>query len=423
MWEKLLRIFKTKDLRNKILYVFGLLVIFRLVAAIPIPGIDKERLITFLQGNQFFGLLDMFSGGAMSNLSIVMLGVGPYITSSIIMQLLTMIFPSLKTLYFEEGEIGKRKFNRLSRFLTVPLGILQGYGILSLLRNKGVLGDLSMLNFWANILTITAGTVFLMWIGELISDAGIGNGVSIIIFAGIIAGLPSDIQQTLVGYTTENIPMYLGFILSSIFVVAGVVVLNEGIRNVSVSYAKRVRGSKVYGGVSSNLPLRVNQAGVIPIIFAISIILFPQMIANFLQLTKISWLISLSNAVNNFFQDQFWYAVVYFVLVFLFTYFYTAVTFDPKSISDNLQKQGAFVPGIRPGQPTADHLAKIMNRITLAGGLALGIVAVLPYIIQGLTGQQALTIGGTAILIVVSVALDIMKQIKAQMTMREYEGF
>jgi len=422
MLQKLIRIYKSKDLRNKILYVLGILVIFRLVASIPIPGIDKQRLISFFEGNQFLGLLNLFSGGALDNLSIVMLGVGPYITASIIMQLLTMIFPNLKAMYFEEGESGRHKFNQISRYLSVPLAILQSYGLLALLKNQGVIVNLSGAQLALNITVITAGTVFLMWLGELISEAGIGNGVSIIIFVGIISRLPTSIQQTLVSYTPSEIPVYVGFIFSAVLVIAGVVILNEGDRNVPISYAKRIRGNRVYGGVSSNLPLKVNQAGVIPIIFAISIILFPQMIGNILPLIISSgWVVRASSAITNFMQNQFWYSVIYFILVFLFTYFYTAVTFDPKAISDNLQKQGAFVPGIRPGQPTADYISRIMSRITLAGGLALGLIAVLPYIIRAATGQTALSIGGTAILIVVSVVLDIMKQTESQMTMREYE--
>ncbi len=419
--DKIFYIFKDPELRKKIFFVLGTLLIFRLAAVLPIPGVDTLRLKAFFEGNQFFGLLNIFSGGALDNLSVVMLGVGPYITASIIMQLLTMLIPRLKEIYHEEGEAGRQKFNQYSRLLTVPLAVVQGFGLLVLLERQGILGALSLPERLVNIAVVAAGSIFLMWLGELISEYGIGNGISILIFAGIVSGIPSAIQRTLFTFEPSQLPLFLGFLIAGIIIVAGVVIVTEGERPLPVSYAKRVRGNRVYGGVSTHLPLRVNQAGVIPIIFALSILLFPQMIVNFLAQSSSPILQSASRVVLAFLSSTWAYASFYFILVFLFTYFYTAVTFDPEQISSNLQKQGAFVPGIRPGRPTAEHLARILNRITLIGALFLGLIAVLPLVMQATTGIVALTIGGTGLLIVVSVVLETVKQIEAQLVMREYE--
>jgi len=424
MIGKVFQIIKIKDLRKKIFFVLGILVIFRIAAAIPVPGIDISRLKSFFEGNQFFGLLNIFSGGALDNLSIVMLGIGPYITSLIIMQLLTMIFPKLKEMYQGAGEQGRQKFNQLTRMLTVPLAILQGYGLLALLQNQNVIDRLDLFSLITNISVVTAGTIFLMWLGELISEKKIGNGISLLIFAGIIAALPTQIRQFYLNFDPSMIPTLIAFLAVAVVVIAGVVFINESQRNIPVSYAKRVRGSKVYGGVSTYLPLKVNQAGVIPIIFAISILLFPGMLGSFMQLSDEEWLQRIGGSMASFFNTTgFLYGAMYFILVFGFTYFYTAVTFDTKQISENVQKQGGFVPGIRPGSPTAEFLNKVMNRITLVGAISLGFIAVLPFIVQYFTGTATLTIGGTALLIAVSVVLDTMKQIKAQLVMHEYERF
>ena len=424
MLETVLHIFKTKDLRKKIFFVLGMLVVFRLAAIIPVPGVDLERLKTFLEGNQFFGLLNIFSGGALNNLSIVMLGVGPYITALIIMQLLTMVFPRLKELYQGEGEQGRQKFNQYIRIITIPLAALQGYGLLALLQSQNVIDRLGIFSLITNLSVIIAGTMFLMWIGELISEKKIGNGVSLIIFAGIIAGIPTALKQFFFNYDPSMIPMLVVFLIVTVIVIGGVVFINDSQRNIPVSYAKRVRGSKMYGGVSTYLPLKVNQAGVIPIIFAISILLFPQMIGNFMQMSANDTMRNIGISLASFFQaGGFMYGALYFLLVVIFTYFYTAVTFDTKQIAENVQKQGGFIPGIRPGNSTAEFLHRVMNRITLAGALSLGLIAILPFIIQYFTGMTTLTIGGTALLIVVSVALDTMKQIKAQLVMHEYERF
>lgn len=421
MFQKIKIILTDPDLRKKIFFILLILALFRLGASIPIPGVDHERLAAFFAGNQFFGLLNIFSGGAMENLSVMMLGVGPYITASIIMQLLTMIFPRFKEMYQEEGEAGRQKFNQYSRLATVPLALLQGFGLLALLSREGVLGEFSFFTTLTNIVIVTAGSVLLMWLGELISEYGIGNGVSILIFAGIIAGVPRAMGQTLFASDVYQLPIILGFAAAAVLVVAAVVVITEGQRPVPVSYARRVRGSRIYGGVSTYLPLRVNQAGVIPIIFALSILLFPQMILNFVSGIDNEIVRVFSTALLNFFNSPWVYAALYFILVFLFTYFYTAVTFDPDAISGNLQKSGAFIPGIRPGQSTSQFLYKILNRLTLIGALFLGVIAVLPLAMRAITGLVTLTIGGTALLIVVSVVLETIKQIEAQIVMRSYE--
>ena len=424
MFERIIKVFKIKDLRSKIFFVLALLVVFRIAAIIPVPGIDPERLKSFFEGNQFFGLLNIFSGGALDNMSIVMLGIGPYITALIIMQLLTVVFPKIKELYQESGEAGRQKFNQYIRLATVPLALLQGYGLLALLQNQNVIDRLSMGELVTNLIVVTAGTIFLMWMGELITEKKIGNGISILIFAGIIAGIPTTLKQFYANFDPSLIPTVIGFIVAAVLVIAGIVYMNESTRNIPVSYAKRVRGAKMYGGVSTYLPLKVNQAGVIPIIFAISILLFPEMIANVARLSDVAWLSSMSEAFLRFFQQGGWlYPTMYFSLVVLFTYFYTAITFDPKQISENVQKQGGFVPGIRPGRPTTDFLHKVMNRITLFGAVSLGLIAILPYIFRYFTGIETLTIGGTALLIAVAVVIDVIKQIQAQLVMHEYDKY
>jgi len=421
--QKITLIFKIKELRNKVLFVLGIFMIFRIIANIPVPGVDIEKLKSFFEGNQLFGLVNIFTGGAMSNFSIAMLGLGPYITATIILQLLTMIFPKLKEMYHESGSDGKRKFNQYGRILTVPLAALQAYSMIKLLQSQQVVFYMSPMSLLTAIAVITGGAVLLMWLGELISEKGIGNGVSLLIFAGIIARFPTSARETLVTFQSSQIPSYLAFFAVALIVIAGVVIITEGQRKVPIAYAKRIRGRRIYGGVSTHLPLRVNQAGVIPIIFALSIMLFPGMVANFLSQVPNQFIASLARGFGNIFQNQLFYAVLYFVLVVVFTYFYTAITFDPKAIADNIQKQGGFVPGIRPGEHTATFFYKILNRITLLGALFLGLIAILPLIIRGATGITAMTIGGTAILIVVSVVLETMKQVESQLTMRDYEGF
>ena len=426
-WRSLLTAWRIPELRKKFLLVLGLLLVFRVAAVIPVPGVPRENLQDLFDGNQLFGLLDIFSGGGLSNLSIVMLGVGPYITSSIVMQLMTMIIPRLEEMQKEEGEAGRRKINQWTRLLTVPFGALQAFGFLNLLARGGGHGGGVALSFtpWeliVTLVTVVAGTVFLMWLGELISEQGIGNGISLLIFVGIVAQIPTVAVQTYQTYTPDLLVSYIGFLLVALVVIAGVVFITEGQRNIPVSYAKRIRGNRMFGGTSTHLPLRVNQAGVIPIIFALSIMLFPGVVANFFVAAENQVVSGVAQRIVNAFQNQWFYGIMYFVLVIAFTYFYTSITFDPKNISENVQKQGGFVPGIRPGRQTTNFLKFVVNRITLTGALFLGIIAVLPLILQGVTQLNTLTIGGTALLIVVSVILETMKQIESQLTMREYEG-
>jgi len=422
-WKKLIQIWKIKDLRNSILFVAAMLVIFRFAAHIPIPGIDTEALKDFFASNQLLGIMNVLSGGGMANFSVVAMGIAPYITASIIFQLLTMIIPRLEEIS-KEGEAGRQKINQWTRMLTVPLAVMQGYGLIAVLsRSTGsVFGDLNPWRLMTIIITVTAGTMFLMWIGELISEKHIGNGISLLIFAGIIAGLPGSIQQTILVFDKSQLITFGLFAVIAVLTIVGVVIITEGQRNVPVSYAKRVRGMKMYGGVNTHLPLRVNMAGVIPIIFAISIILFPSMIAQFFLSAKTQILVTMAEKVIAIFQNQIFYGALYFLLVFGFTYFYTEVVFHPDQISENLQKQGGFIPGIRPGRHTADYLKNTTHRIILAGALFLGVIAVLPLVLRGFTGVTTLAIGGTSLLIVVSVVIETFKQIESQLTMRDYEG-
>src|SRR3989338_5892102 len=419
-FSKIKLVFGDSSLRKRILFVLYALIGFRLLATIPIPGIDVLRLEGFLADNQFLGLLNIFSGGGLANLSIMMLCVTPYITGSIIMQLLTIMSPKLKALYQEEGGAGRKKFTQYSRMLTVPLAIIQGFGFLAFLRSQGVLMDMSWKEQLISVLIITAGSVLLMWIGELISEFGIGNGVSIIIFAGIVASLPANIGQLALTFDVSQVPLYLAAIVAAVLVIYGVVFITEAERPIPITYAKRIRGQKVYGGISTYLPLRLNQAGVIPIIFALSILLFPQMILNFLKSVNNETIQGISNFLLKFVENPWLYSLVYFLLVLGFTYFYTAVTFDPDSNSKHLQKSGAFIPGIRPGSATSFHIAKILTRLTLVGAIFLGLIAVLPLIMMAVTHINAFAIGGTGLLIVVSVVIDLIKKIEAQISVREY---
>lgn len=429
MWyEKITQIFKIKDLRNRIIFVLIIFALFRFLANIPMPGFNAEKLREFSQNFQLFGLANVFTGGAFDKFSIAMLGLGPYITATIILQLLTMIFPQLEKLYKEEGEQGRQKFNQYGRLLTVPLALLQSFAMLTLFQRQQIIPSFTPLVTIASIFTIAAGTVLLMWFGELISEKGIGNGVSLLIFAGIVADFPNNIYQIVSTWDPTNIPAYILFFGMSLFIIIpGVVLINEARRNIPISYAKRVRGNRMFGGASTYLPLNVNPAGVIPIIFALSILLAPGMLANFLKGAS-GWLGTAAGSVANFFDpglNPIGYGIVYFALVAIFTYFYTAVTFDPKSVSANLQKMGGFIPGIRPGESTAHFLNYILNRVLLIGALFLGIVAVLPSTIATLTNITSFRflVGGTSLLIAVSVVLETMRQINAQLQMREYDTF
>ncbi len=422
MLEKLYQIWAIKDIRNKILYVVGLLIVFRLVAHIPIPGVNLDNLRQFLAGNQIFGLLDVFSGGTMKNFSIIMLGVGPYITSSIIFQLLAMIVPKLEELS-KEGESGQQRINMYTRLLAVPLAFLQSYAMIKLLNQSSlpIITDLSFFRLATIMMTITAGTMFLMWIGELITEQKVGNGISLLIFAGIAANLPAGLRTVLINYDPSQFFTFVLFAAVVVLTVVGVVFINEGQRNIPVNYAKQMRGNRMQGGSSTHLPLRVNMSGVIPIIFAISLILFPSLIAQFFAQAKTPWLAHLAVQTITLFQNQLFYGIMYFLLVFGFTYFYTAVIFHPQKMAENLQKQGGFIPGIRPGVETEKYLGQTMNRLNLIGASFLGVIAILPLLVQYFMATQSLAIGGTSLLIVVSVAIETAKQIDAQLTMHSYE--
>ncbi|OHA88253.1 MAG: preprotein translocase subunit SecY [Candidatus Zambryskibacteria bacterium RIFCSPHIGHO2_01_FULL_43_25] len=418
--DKARLIIQDRTLRKRIIFLLAALFLFRVLAIIPIPGVNAAELSRFFSGNEFLGLLNIFSGGGLSNLSIIMLGVGPYITASIIMQLLTIMSPRLKALYQEEGDAGRKKFAQYSRLLTVPMAVIQGFAFLTLLNRQGVLPSLSGFDMLMNVIIITAGSMLLTWIGELITEFGVGNGVSIIIFAGIVSALPGAITQLVFTFDPSQIPLYLAFLVAALAIVFGVVIITEAERPIPITYAKRVRGMKVYGGISTYLPIRVNQAGVIPIIFALSILLFPQMFFSFLANVSNATVQTIGSTMLSILANPWFYSIAYFVLVFAFTYFYTAITFDPESISTNLQKSGAFIPGVRPGTPTAEYIGRILSRLTLVGAIFLGAIAVLPLVMRGITGIQALSIGGTALLIVVSVVIDLIKKIDAQISIREY---
>lgn len=421
MWEKIQRIWKIKDLRNSVLFVLGMLLLFRFAAHIPVPGVDVVNLRKFLEGNQILGMLNIFSGGTMENFSVVMLGVAPYITSSIIFQLLAMVVPRLEEMQ-KEGESGQQKINMYTRLATVPLAFLQAYSMIKMLGQSQyqIIDQLSLYRLIATVLTITAGTIALMWIGELITEKKIGNGVSLLIFAGIVTALPKTVQNLVINYNPSDLYTYVLFVVIAVVTVIGVVIISEGQRNVPVSYAKQIRGNKTYGGTSTHLPLRVNMAGVIPIIFAISVILFPPMIAQFF-VNSAGFVGTAAKAVVSIFNNQLIYAILYFVFVFGFTYFYTAVIFHPQKIAENLQRQGGFIPGIRPGKETEKYLALTMNRLIFIGALFLAVIAILPLILRGFTGTQSLAIGGTSLLIVVSVAIETAKQIDSQMEIHEYD--
>lgn len=419
--KTLKRIFEDKVLRNRILFVIGILSLVRVLAVLPIPGVDKGALANALSNNSFLGFLNIFSGGGLSSFSIIMLGVSPYITASIIMQLLTVLVPKFKEMYQEEGEAGRKKFSQYSRMITVPLAFVQGYAILTLLISQKVVAPLYGSQMALNVLIITAGSILLMWLGEQINEYGIGNGVSLIIFAGIVANLPTKVLQTFQAFDVSMIPMLIAIVIVILLVIAGIVYVTEAERPIAITYSKQANSFYGSSGITNTyLPLRLNQAGVIPIIFAISILLFPQMIAQIFKNSSNTMLQSVSSGVSSFLSNQLYYGIIYFVLVVLFTYFYTAVTFDSTKTSEDLQKSGAFIPGFRPGVATADYIGDVLSRITFFGAVFLGLIAVLPIILQGITHINTLAIGGTSLLIAVSVIIDFVKKVDAQLTMREY---
>ena len=419
----LINSWRTPELRKKILFTAFLFVVFRLFAHIPIPGVDTTKLAALFSQNQFLGLLDIFSGGTLVNFSILALGINPYINASIILQLLQIVFPALEELQ-KEGDYGREKINQYTRMLTVPLAAMQAIGMYALLRNQGIISHTDPLTIATVVITMITGTVFVMWLGELITEYGIGNGISLLIFAGIVGRMPVTIGQSIMSATAESTMNMILLTGVGVLVVAATVFVNEAVRRIPVQYARRVRGNKVYGGGTSYLPLRVNQAGVIPIIFAVSMVLIPSLLGGFLVQIQNPVAISVGKFLTFAFDPNgIWYNVIYFLLVLGFTYFYTALTFNPTKIAGEIQKYGGFVPGIRPGSPTAAYLNYILTRITLAGALFLGGIAIFPSLARGLTGSTALLIGGTGVLIVVSVVLETVKALEAQLVMRNYDGF
>lgn len=419
--EILRRIWKIKELRNSLLFILFALTIFRVAAHITVPGVDPAGIAGLLDSNQFLGLLNVFSGGTIQNFSVVALGVAPYITSSIIVQLLGMIFPQVEEMQKEEQ--GRQKLNRWTRFAVVPLAFIQGYGLITLFQQSGVglagAVDLTGFSLVTALITMTAGTVFLMWLGELISERKVGNGISILILAGIVAGFPSFIQSTLATYTPDDLLNMILFAVLTVVTIVAVVVINEGQRNIPVQYARGLQN--VGGRVASHLPVRVSMGGMIPIIFAISVMVFPPLVAQFFAEARSQFLRDAATFTLELFGNNTFYAIFYFLLVFGFTFFYASVIFKPDNVAENLQKQGGFIPGIRPGEQTARYLDWVKNRILLTGATFLGLIAVLPIIVQEVTGSQNLVVGGASILIVVAVVIDMMKQIEAQITMRQYD--
>jgi preprotein translocase subunit SecY len=422
------------DLRNRILITLGILAIYRLAAAIPLPGVDHTVLSQIFQDNAFLGFLNILSGGALKNFSVMAMGVYPYITAQIIMQLLIPIIPSLDALS-KEGEQGRQRINQYTNWLTIPMAALQAFGQATILQRAGALPNFGFssgnaLTTVTVILSLIAGTMFAMWLGELITEQGIGNGISLIIFGGIVAQLPGNIGQLL---QTGQWAMLAIFVLITIITVGVIVYVQEGQRRIPVQYGKRVRAMRgnrlmVVGGQSTHVPLRVNSAGMIPLIFAQSLLLFPGTVASYFAANTgfIGDVATTISSVFNPANDIYW--ILYFVLVIAFTYFYTDVIFRQQNLAETLQRQGGFVPGIRPGKRTEDYLNGIMGRITLVGALFLGVVAILPWIVSLFTGQNVATnttllISSAGLLIVVGVVLDTMKQLEAQLLMRHYEGF
>ncbi len=419
--------FKLPDLRRKIFFTLSMLVVYRFAAHVPVPGVNTEALRQLFQSSQLLGLLDMFSGGAMASFSVVANGVYPYITASIIMQLLVPLIPPLQRMG-QEGEAGQAKINQITHIMTVPLAAMQAIaqitmfsrGAMPVIENFDLFSAETFLPSLATVVTLTAGTMFAVWLGQLITEQGVGNGVSIIIFGGIVAQIPQSVAQDL----RFNIPGLIAFAVIGVITVAAIVLVYEGQRRIPVQYGKRVRGTKVYGGQSTHIPLKVNSAGMIPIIFASSFLILPGVIASYFQYSESQVLASIAQGIVSLFDaDKIFYWMMYFIMVVGFTYFYTDVIFQQQNMPENLQKHGGFIPGIRPGSRTAEYLNRVLRRITLVGGLFLGAVAVLPFFASRLTPMQTMIITSTGLLIVVGVVIDTMKQLEAQLLMRHYEGF
>lgn len=425
-WEKIKEIFLYKDLRKKILYTIWILFVFRLGTHIPVPGVDINSLKMFFSKNSIFGFLDIFSGGAMSQFSILMLGVGPYISASIIFQLLSVIIPSLEALS-KEGEEGQRVINRYSRYLTVPLAALEGFGMVTLLSNQSL--QIISFNNWQQkaltVLALTTGALVVMWLGELLSEKGIGNGISLILTFGILSRVPLTLRSIFIWADSfEKKLAVIFFGVLGVLVIALVIHFEQALRKIPITYARKIRGNRAYGGTDTYLPLKINQSGVLPIIFAMSFMMFPGVIGKFLSAVKNPSISRFGYSLSQFFQpDNFFYGTLYFILVILFTYFYSSIIFNPEQIAENLQKQGGFIPGIRPGKPTANYLKYLVNRLNLTGGVFLGFIALLPFLIQKVYGGLQISLGGTALLIVISVVIETVKKIESQLILKSYENY
>lgn len=418
MFSSMANIFRVEELKNKVLFTLMMLIVFRFGIHIPVPGVNVGKIEALFQSGSLFGMLDLFSGGALSKFSLFAMSITPYINASIIMQLLTIAVPTFEQ-WNKEGAEGRKKINQVTRYGTVVIAFIQGFAMAFGLQSEGALLKPGIASVLMIALTLTAGTVFLMWIGEQMTEKGIGNGISLIIFCGIIARFPDGIG-VLVQYAQTGAAGWLNiglFVLIAIFMLVFVIAIQQGMRKIPVQYAKRQVGRKMYGGQSSYLPLKVNQAGVIPVIFASSVLMFPPAVAQFV---KVEWIQAIAKQLA---WGTWLNTLLYVVLIIFFTYFYTAVTFNVQEMAENLKKYGGFIPGIRPGKPTAEYLDRVMSRITLGGALFLAIVAITPNIIGTLTGIAGIYFGGTALLIVVGVALDTMKQIEAMVLMKHYQGF
>ncbi|KKS31933.1 preprotein translocase subunit SecY [candidate division WWE3 bacterium RIFOXYB1_FULL_43_24] len=416
----MIKLFRYPEVRRKIIFTLSIIVIFRFLAHVPVPGVDVATIRSFLSGNALFGMFDLFSGGGFQNFSIVTLGLGPYINASIIMQLLTVMVPSLEEMA-KEGEYGREKINLYTKYLSVPMTLIQAYGIYFLLNKQGAIPILNSIDLLVLIVTMSAGAMFLVWLGDLVTERGVGNGVSLLIFVGIISRFPQQIYSYIATLTAETFFSAILFAVLAVVIVASVVLVNEGTRNIVIEYGRTgTRSQKV----TNYLPLKINQAGVIPIIFAVSVVMVPSLLAGPLTSSSNGTLQSIGTFLSvNFGQNDIAYNILYFLLVVAFTFFYTGIQFNPQKIADDVKKRGGFIPGIRPGMGTARYLKSVVNRITLAGAVFLGLIAILPYFFQGAAGTTAMTVGGTSLLIVVSVVLETIRQTESLMVTRSYDKF
>lgn len=419
--ENLKRAFYTPEIRKKVLYTLFILVIYRLLANIPSPGVDTKALSQLFSQNQVLGLLNIFSGGTFANFAIIAIGLTPYITASVVVQLLTTVIPRLEELQ-QEGERGRRIIVQITRILTVPLALIQGISIFVVLKNQNIINTSNPLSIATLFATLTAGSMLLMWLGENITEDGVGQGISLLIACNVLAGIPHSIIQTFQSQTIDFIKIIF-FIGLYIGVIVGIVFINEAVRNIPLNYTKRIRGNVSSSGNATYLPVKVNTAGVMPAIFAISMIVFPLTVAKFLSTASSVQVKNAATAVVNFLNNQNYYAIFYFILVFLFSYMYAYVVFNPQKVAESLQKSGGFIPGIRPGEKTEQYLTNVLIRVTFVGGLFLAVIVTLPIILQNATNITTLSVGGTGLIIVVGVVLQVISQLKSYMVTRSYEDF